>query len=481
MSLKTLLQNVQVIAILCHQWGDTGKGKFSDYFASRWADVIARGTGGNNAGHTVVQGGRQRIFRSLPAGIAYDGMGKINIMGNGMVLDLEALTGELELLRREGLSCDHLMISRDAHVIMPYHLARDRAANQSQHDGGIGSTGNGIGPCYADKIARRGIRIGDLFHTDRLAARVKNALAFYPDAPMDADKILFRLKFLAETVKPLVRDTVSEIHRLWREGKKILLEGAQGLLLSIEYGTYPYVTSSDPSLNGTAAGVGLPARAVDLPLGVIKFPFMTRVGGGPFPTELGTDRSESHCRDETVTRQEELNRFGVPHRMENGQIRYDHGDENIRRLMNSEDPFQQGVGLRLAAGEYGATTGRPRRVGWTDAVAARYAGMVNAVSKIILTKPDACAGLNRFRVCYGYEVEGTVQTSFPRDLDLLKKVHPRYRDYPGYGDIGSIRAYEDLPKSLRKAISDFEEFTRSSAVIISVGSEAEETIILGDR
>jgi len=163
--------------------------------------------------------------------------------------------------------------------------------------------------------------------------------------------------------------------------------------------------------------------------------------------------------------------------MENGATRYDPGDESIRRLLNSDDPYLQGVGLRLAAGEYGAATGRPRRVGWTDAVAARYAGMVNGISRIILTKPDACAGLDRFRVCYGYEMEGTVRTSFPRDADTLKKVRPQYRDYEGYGDIGSIRAYEDLPESLRTAISDFEEFTDSSVVIVSVGPEAEETII----
>jgi adenylosuccinate synthase len=476
-SLNTLLRDSQVIAILCHQWGDTGKGKFSDYFASNWADVIARGTGGNNAGHTVVQGGRQRIFRSLPSGIVYDQEGKINIIGPGMVLDLEMLCQELEMLRREGLSWNHLMISRDAHLIMPYHVARDRAVNQSQCGGGIGSTGKGIGPCYADKIARRGIRVGDLFDRDTLAGQIKRALAFYPEVSLGPEEILTRLQPLAETVRPLVRDTVAEIHRLYREGQKILLEGAQGLLLSVEHGTYPYVTSSDSSLNGTAGGVGLPASAVDLPLGVVKFPFMTRVGGGPFPTELGAARSEEHCRDEAVTVKEELERFGIPHRTENGRPVYDHGQEKIQQLMNTKDPFQQGIGLRLAAGEYGAVTGRPRRVGWTDAVAARYAAMINGTSHIILTKPDACAGLDRFRVCYGYEIEGTVRTDFPRDAGTLRKVHPSYRDYGGYGDIGAIRDDRDLPETLRRAVIDFEAFTCCSAAIISVGPEAEQTII----
>ena len=477
MPLNTLLTDVQVIAILCHQWGDTGKGKFSDYFASRWADVIARGTGGNNAGHTVVHGGRQRIFQSLPAGIAYDGQGKITIMGSGMVLDLEVLGRELDLLRRDGLTWDHLMISRDAHVIMPYHVARDRAVNRSQSGGGIGSTGKGIGPCYADKIARRGVRVSDLFDRDLLARRIETALSFYPGLSLDPDQILAGLEPLAGRIKPLVRDTTAEIHRLYREGKKILLEGAQGLLLSVEHGTYPYVTSSDPSLNGAAGGVGLPAAAVDLPLGVVKFPFMTRVGGGPFPTELGGARSEKHCGDESVTLREELERFGIPCRMEGDRPRYDHEEERIRRLMNDDDPFVQGVGLRLAAGEYGAVTGRPRRTGWCDAVAARYAARINGVSRIILTKPDACAGLDRFRICYGYRIGEEVRTDFPRDAGALRKADPQYREYEGYGRIGSIRAYQELPQSLRTAVSDLETFSDTSAAIISVGPEAEQTII----
>jgi adenylosuccinate synthase len=477
MPLEDLLKDARVIAILCHQWGDTGKGKFSDYFASHWADVIARGTGGNNAGHTVVQDGRQRVFQSLPTGIAYDGQGKITIMGSGMVLDLEVLGRELDLLRQDGLSWNHLMISRDAHVIMPYHLARDRAVNQDQSGGGIGSTGKGIGPCYADKTARRGIRVSDLFDRDLLAGRMTRALNFYPELSMDPEEILAGLQSLAERIKPLVRDTTAEIHRLYLEGKRILLEGAQGLLLSVEHGTYPYVTSSDPSLNGTVGGVGLPAGVVDLPLGVVKFPFMTRVGGGPFPTELGSDRSEAYCRDEAITLKKELERFEIPYRTEDEQPVYDRRHDKIRRLMNDEDPFRQGIGLRLAAGEYGAVTGRPRRTGWCDAVAARYAARINGVSRIILTKPDACAGLDRFRVCYGYRIEEKNRTDFPRDARTLRAADPQYREYGGYGEIGLVRDYGDLPKSLRSAVSDLEKFTAASAAIISVGPEAEETII----
>jgi adenylosuccinate synthase len=349
--------------------------------------------------------------------------------------------------------------------------------NRSQSGGGIGSTGKGIGPCYADKIARRGVRVSDLFDRDLLARRIEAALPFYPGLSLDPEEILAGLEPLAERIKPLVRDTTAEIHRLYREGKKILLEGAQGLLLSVEHGTYPYVTSSDPSLNGAAGGVGLPAAAVDLPLGVVKFPFMTRVGGGPFPTELGGVRSEDHCGDESITLREELERFEVPYRMEEDRPRYDLQDERIRRLMNDDDPFLQGVGLRLAAGEYGAVTGRPRRIGWCDAVAARYAARINGVSRTILTKPDACAGLDRFRIGYGYRIAEEVRTDFPRGAGALREADPQYREYEGYGRIGSIRAYQELPQSLCQAVSDVETFTDTSTAIISVGPEAEQTII----
>ena len=205
---------------------------------------------------------------------------------------------------------------------------------------------------------------------------------------------------------------------------------------------------------------------------------MDRVGCEPeLPALSGSQRSEEYCRDESITLGDELKRQGIPHRMEQGRPRYDHRDKNIRRLMNADDPFLQGIGLRLAAGEYGAVTGRPRRVGWCDAVAARYAARINGASRIILTKSDACAGLDRFRICCGYELEGKVRTDFPRDAGTLRKVSPQYRDYEGYGEIGSIRTYDDLPESLRAAVSDLEEFTACSAAIVSVGPEAEQTII----
>lgn len=479
-SLGRLLDGVQTIAILCNQWGDTGKGKFSDYFASQWADVIARGTGGNNAGHTVVNDGKEKVFRSLPAGIAYDHLGKINVLGNGMVLDLQVLSEELDELQKEGMSYNNLLISEDAHVVMPYHISRDKAWNQTQKDGGIGSTGNGIGPCYADKIARRGVRIGDLFDKDLLANKIKRASAFYPEHKLDLEEVLSRILPLAEKIRPLVKDTVVHMQGFLKRGKKILLEGAQGLLLSIEHGTYPYVTSSDSSLNGTAAGVGLSAKVVDLPLGTIKFPFMTRVGGGPFPTELGSTTAEEYCGGEGITKLFELKKYRIPYVKRDGGIHYDCHHRTILNLMNSKDPFEQGVGIRLAASEYGAVTGRPRRIGWTDAVAARYAIEANATFNIILTKTDAVAGAEHFRVCYGYKQGPSTLTTFRRAPQFLRSVRPSYSQYEGYGDINSLRDEANLPQSLRGAIGDFEKFTGSSVAIVSVGPQPDQTIVTGE-
>ncbi|MCH7850233.1 MAG: adenylosuccinate synthetase [Nanoarchaeota archaeon] len=477
MTLDNLLKGVQTVAVICNQWGDTGKGKFSDYFASQWADVTARGTGGNNAGHTVVVNGIKKVFHLIPAGITNDSLGKITILGNGMVIDLEVLSSELDELDSDGVSYNNLMLSGDANVIMPYHVNRDRAKHQSQKNGGIGSTGRGIGPSYSDKIARRGIMVRDLFDEDNLANKIRKASELYPEQNINVEEVIERLRPYAERVHPFVRDTVAEMHRFMGEGKKILLEGAQGLLLSIEHGTYPYVTSSDCSLNGTAGGVGLSAKDIDLPLGIVKFPFMTRVGAGPFPTELGGNMSESYCAEEGHTRLDELQEHGIPHTSSNGKIEYNWRDPRIIEMINSEDFFTQGIGIRLAASEYGATTGRPRRVGWTDAVAAKYASRING-GLMILTKPDSLSGLNEFKICYGYERGSEVSETFSRDGELLRSASPVYKSYQGYGDIGDIRSHGNLPRSLKEAIYDFEKFTSGKVAVVSVGPDREETIVI---
>ena len=474
--LDDLLKDVQTVAVICNQWGDTGKGKFSDYFASQWADVTARGTGGNNAGHTVVVKGKEKIFHLIPAGISNDSNGQFTILGNGMVIDLPVLSHELDELDSEGITYNNLLISKDASVIMPYHVNRDKARHQSQKGGGIGSTGRGIGPSYTDKVARRGIIIEDLFDGDRLSRKIEKVREVYPEQAINADEVIDSLMPFADRIKPFVKDTVSEMHRFIREGKKVLLEGAQGLLLSIEHGTYPYVTSSDCSLNGTASGAGLSAKMIDLPLGIVKFPFMTRVGAGPFPTELGGRASENYCAEDGHTKADELKHYGIPHQTVGGKIRYDGNDPKIIEMINSEDEFIQGVGVRLTAGEYGATTGRPRRTGWTDGVVTRYAVGING-PLLVLTKPDSLAGAKEFRLAYGYKSGDQMVDTFSKSEGFLRSVTPQYQIYEGYGDINGIRDYDKLPPSLKKAIGNFESFTGGRVAVISVGAAREETIV----
>ena len=476
MGLDDLLKGIQTLAIICNQWGDTGKGKFSDYFASQWADVTARGTGGNNAGHTVVVNGKEKIFHLIPAGISNDSNGQFTVLGNGMVIDLQVLSHEFDELDAEALTYNNLLISKDASVIMPYHINRDKAKDQSQKSGGVGSTGRGIGPCYTDKTARRGIIIEDLFDKGKLSRKIDKVKEVYFEQKINPDEVINSLLPFAERIKPFVRDTVSEMHQFMREGKKILLEGAQGLLLSIEHGTYPYVTSSDCSLNGTASGVGLSARMIDLPLGIVKFPFMTRVGAGPFPTELGGRNSEVYCAEEGHTKADELKQYGIPHQIAKGKIIYDQKNTKILEMVNSEDEFIQGIGIRLAAGEYGATTGRPRRTGWTDGVVAKYAVGING-PLLVLTKPDSLSGAKEFKLAYGYKIDGQVVDTFSRSEEFLRNVIPQHRNYEGYGDIRGVRNYDKLPSSLRQAIKDFESFAGGKVVVVSVGADREETVV----
>jgi len=475
MGLDDLLRGVKTIAIVCNQWGDSGKGKFSHYF-SQWAEVIARGTGGNNAGHTVVVNREEKILHLIPAGILYDSLGKFTILGNGTVIEISALSQEIAELNAEGIACNNLMVSKDANVVMPYHVNRDKSRDQSLEKGGIGSTGRGIGPCYDDKVARRGVLIEDLFDRDKLARKIKEVKERYPEQTINTDEVIETLMPSAEKIRPFVRDTVSEVHRFRKEGKKILLEGAQGLLLSIEHGTYPYVTSSDCSLNGTASGVGLSARMVDLPLGIVKFPFMTRVGGGPFPTELGGRKSEDYCAEKGHTKVDELTQYEIPHQVIDGKVLYDKADPKILKMMNSEDEFIGGIGIRLAAGEYGATTGRPRRIGWTDAVSARYAVEINGPF-MILTKPDSISGIEQFKICYGYKEEDKTTETFSRNEGFLRKVSPDLQLYDGYKDIKGIRNFSRLPTSIKQSIKDFEAFTVGRAVIVSTGDDREDTIV----
>ncbi len=509
-----LFRGYQTVAVICNQWGDTGKGKFCDLFSSEWADVIARGTGGNNAGHTVVINGKEKIFHLIPSGIFYDGNGKINMLGNGMVIDPKALCYELDELEQEGGTYENLMISKDAHVTLPFHKAFDKKRDASQKKGGIGTTGRGIGPTYTDKIARRGIMIQDLFNIDVLESKIEERLEYYETIKIgervkellenkktdptasdgylaeieksfkeinikhETERIIEELKPYSERIKPFVRDTVKELHSLHKQDKKILLEGAQGLLLSVEYGTYKYVTSSDPSLAGTIAGVGLSPVMVDIALGIIKYPFMTRVGAGPFPTELGGIESEEYCANPEINKEWELKKYSIPYEKEGRQINYERHHPTIMEMINSDNPFTKGIGIRLAAGEYGATTGRPRRTGWTDAVAAKYARKINGPF-FILTKPDSIGGCDEFNLCFGYKDGDVMHEEFDKDTDFLRRVIPVLKKYNGCPDISEVRSHNDLPSSFKQSVKDFEGFTKGRVVIISNGPERDQTIIRG--
>jgi len=477
--LSDIVKNQQVIAVICNQWGDTGKGKFSDYFAKNWADVIARGTGGANAGHSVILKGEEVVFHLIPSGITYDSLGKKNILGNGMVIDPFALQTELFFLDEREMSYNNLWISEDATLTMPWHVKKDLEKNKSLKNGGIGSTGKGIGPTYSDKIGRRQIKFKDLLNKDVLAKKVKKNAANYPSEDKhEIEATITQYANFGKYFKPLIRDTIAEINQMHKQGKNILLEGAQGLLLSIEYGASPYVTSSDPSIYGTAQGVGVPFRAVDLTLGIAKFPYMTRVGGGPFPTEHGGRESEKHCEEPDINNMKsELEKYNVPFKENNENISYDGNHPNILSLKNSTNEFENGVGLRLAGREYGATTKRPRRTGWTDLVALSYAVDINGPD-LILTKPDVLQGADSIKLCVGYEIDGTKTMNFSRDPNVLYKAKPIIKEFEGFiEDISKIDNFNDLPNGLKKAVRFTEQYVGANVKIISTGPKAEQTII----
>jgi len=473
-----LLDGKQIVATVCLQFGDTGKGKFSDLLALYWADVTARGTGGANAGHTVVINRVEYIFHLLPVGILYDDLGKVTILGKGMVPNPFALVEELEYLDSLGKSYNNLRISGDAALLLPYHIEAD-GKNKNQKTGGIGTTGRGIGPCYEDKVGRRAIFVRDLLQRDILVRKLQKLNEDFPDRNIDVDDLVSRLDSVAQRLNQFITNTDDVLLEAIRQGKKIGLEGAQGTLLSIEHGISPYVTSSDCSVNGLASGVGLSAGAIDLTLGMIKFPIMTRVGGGPFVTELGGRRSEEYCADENDRKKQELERFNISYTLDRDKIHYDHSDPKILALLNSKIPFEQGVGARLAADEFGATTGRKRRTGWVDAVAARYAALHNNVNlRLVLGKLDAWSGIQEFNICYGYrKPSGEITDKFSRDPDVMYQMEPVLKPYQGYcGDLIDVHRGLDLPIGLYKGIEEFQNFVGVPVAMLSIGRQQSDVV-----
>lgn len=495
---RKLLQGVNTLAITCNQWGDTGKGKFVDLIAHEWADINARGTGGANAGHTIHLGKKEYVFHLVPSAILHDGLGKINIIGSGVAFDPGVIHHELQLLQKAFLGYNHLMFSKDAKLVLPQHLVLDRA-REKLAAGKIGTTGRGIGPVYSDYINRRGLTLNDILNTDvfarklqvNLQEKVPTLKAFDPQIikdimhhdhlhcgrfwsasyMFDIDAIIETYQRYASEFKDMIRDT-DEFLRSAVGRKKILLEGAQGLLLSISKGSYPYVTASDCSKAGLADGVGLRESNIDLTLGIVKFPYMTRVGGGPFPTELGGAKSAQWCADPHVNKKYELTT---------------HGTSSV----NTGDEFEQGIGIRMKGNEYGATTGRARRTGWIDLPLLRYAIRQNG-RDVILTKPDVLDECEVIRVCVAYEYQGEPYQLGERflrkgtrlevasmDYEVLKNCKPVFRDFPGWmTSIREIRSFDQLPEKLKNIIIFTENNTGMKTRIVSVGADRDDTIVV---
>jgi adenylosuccinate synthase len=416
------------IAVLGAQWGDEGKGKIVDLLTPNFS-IVARYQGGHNAGHTVYANGRKFVLRLLPSGILHEGI--TCVIGNGLVVDPQALFAEIDELAKAGIEIgDRLVISDKAHLILPYHRELDLLSEARRGERKIGTTSRGIGPAYEDKIARRGVRVGDLANADSLADAVQHNVAarnrLISDSTMDAKQVLAELATAWTRMKPWVTDVSLFLARARDAGRSIMYEGAQGTLLDIDHGTYPYVTSSNATIGGVCTGLGVPPRAIDGVLGVAKA-YTTRVGEGPLPTEL------------------------------TGEL---------------------GNRLRESGQEFGAVTGRPRRCGWYDAVAVRYAVRVNGLDALALTKLDVLDGLPELQVCTSYRCRGASLTEMPGDLSQLAACEAVYETLPGWTQpTAGARRYDDLPREARHYIARLEEVTGVSAAVISTGSAREDTII----
>ena len=416
------------IAVLGAQWGDEGKGKIVDLLTPN-VSIVARYQGGHNAGHTVYANGRKFVLRLLPSGILHEGI--TCVIGNGLVVDPQALFAEIDELASAGIAVgDRLVVSDKAHLILPYHRELDLLSEARRGERKIGTTSRGIGPAYEDKIARRGVRVGDLANPESLAEAVQHNVEarnrIIHDSNMDPHQVLADLGRAWQRMKPWVTDVSLFLARARDARRPIMFEGAQGTLLDIDHGTYPYVTSSNATIGGVCTGLGVPPRAIDGVLGVAKA-YTTRVGEGPLPTEL------------------------------TGEL----GDR-----------------LRDSGQEFGAVTGRPRRCGWYDAVAVRYAVRVNGLDALALTKLDVLDGLPELHVCTSYRCRGASLTEMPGDLAQLAACEPVYERLPGWTrPTKSVRRYDDLPREAQAYIARLEEITGVPAAVVSTGSAREDTII----
>jgi adenylosuccinate synthase len=418
------------VVIVGAQWGDEGKGKVVDLFTS-WADVVVRYQGGANAGHTLVVGGVKTVLHLVPSGVLHPG--KKCIIGNGVVVDPEALMEEIDLLRSRGLLSDpsQLVVSENAHVILPYHKRIDAGREKQK---AIGTTGRGIGPCYEDKVARRGIRIRDVLKAsalrDKLESRVREANAQIQALGGEKCELQPLIEWaleLGERMRPYVGDASEVLSHEVAKGRAVLFEGAQGTLLDIDHGTYPYVTSSNTVAGNAAVGAGIGPTAIHSVIGITKA-YTTRVGNGPLPTEL------------------------------NDAV----GDR-----------------LRSVGAEFGATTGRPRRCGWLDALVLRYAARVNGLSGLAMTKIDVLTGFEKILIAIAYKLpNGKTVSEFPSDPELLERAQPIYEELPGWKEpLGDQREYDELPENTRRYIERVEQLVGVETIAVSVGAERAETIV----
>ncbi len=428
-----------IVVVIGGQWGDEGKGRIVDLLA-RKARVVARYSAGNNAGHTIINEKGEFKLHLVPAGIFYPD--KTCVIGNGVAIDPEVLLGEIGTLQERGINVSRLRLSDRAQVIMPWHRLLDGLEEARRGDAAIGTTGRGVGPCFEDKVARRGIRVTDLMRTEDLNIRVRAALDYwnavitkvYDADPIDPESVCRDYREYGRRLAPFVGDCQEIILDAHRAGHYVLLEGAQGSLLDLDHGTYPYVTSSVPSSSSSGAGLGVGIGPTDIQrvVGVFKS-YCTRVGNGPFPTELFDDTAN---------------------------LLRDHGKEYGR-------------------GEYGTTTGRPRRIGWLDTVSARYSVRMNGLAALALTRLDVLDGLETIKVCTGYELDGQRLENFPARQSVLERVTPIYEELPGWQcPTTEVRNFDDLPPQAQSFIRRVEQLLECPVDLISVGPEREQAVIV---
>lgn len=422
------------VVVVGTQWGDEGKGKITD-FLSKKADAIARYSGGDNAGHTIQFEGETYKLHLIPSGIFYKD--KSSVMGNGMVINPKSLVEELKGLQERGINTDNLRISNRAQVILPYHVYQDKVDEESRGDKKIGTTCKGIGPCYTDKVQRIGIRIADLLDKKVFEEKLRSNLAvknrlfekFYEVEPLKFEDIFEEYYGYGQEIAKYVTDTSKVLNDVLDEGGKVLFEGAQGILLDVDHGTYPYVTSSNPVAGGVATGAGVGPSQVTRVIGVSKA-YTSRVGDGPFPTEL-----------------------------------FDEVGHQIREVGR----------------EYGTTTGRPRRVGWFDSVVVRHSRRVSGITDLALNSIDVLTGLDTVKICTAYDYNGEIITEYPANLHIIEGCKPIYEELPGWTeDITGCKTLDELPENARNYVKRVSELTGIRIATFSVGPDREQTNVLVD-